>query len=95
MVSEKVFGGTSKVIASVDGSCIDYTYINELSGVGPIEELNFTLMDNQVSVVFGTYDIADRFIITPLYDYYVATINNLLVEEGARATIRVCQYLMS
>ena len=95
MIAEKVFGATSKVIASVDGSCIDYTYVNELSGVGLIEELSFMLMDNKISVFFGSGEVADRFVVTPLYDFYLATVNKLLVEEGAKATIRVCQMLLS
>lgn len=88
--------GKSKVILESDGECDVVTHYNELSPPpeGFSDFYTDSIGEHAFVIDFGHYDLPDVFTIIPAYGWEVIGENSVVVAEGAKALVRVCQMLI-
>lgn len=82
----------SSFVAEDLGYCIDFTFDNTMTN-----SLNYTSWDYEghtVQVHHGLALAADTFSVVPLPGWEVVTQNFIVVAEGAKGLITVCQALL-
>jgi hypothetical protein len=87
------FTPASKVTLEQAGECDILTYHNELSPFTSNEVLS-RLGGHDFLVELGAGDYPDTFSVTPMPGWEVVTDNFLVVAEGMKGIIKVCQILL-
>jgi hypothetical protein len=83
----------SKVTLEQVGECDILTYHNELSPFSSNNVLG-ELGGHTFMVDLGAGDIPDTFSVTPMFGWEVVTDNFIVVAEGMKGIIQVCQVLL-
>ncbi len=93
-MEEFVFGtmDPSKIVAEEVGHCINFTFHNTLTSSLDVTIWNY--MDQMAQVQHSRGKIPDIFSVTPSPGWEVVTDNFIVVAEGAKGLIQVCQILL-
>ena len=83
----------SKVTLESNGECDILTYHNELTPFGG-DGVVTNLGGHSVLVDMKAGNIPDVFSVTPMFGWEVVTDNFLVVSEGLKGVIKVCQVLL-